>query len=53
MPVEALFPRLEPLLAKVSKPIQYVGGELTSTVKDWDACDVRSARTPSASLSTS
>ena len=41
MPVESLFPRLEPLLAKVSKPIQYVGGELNSTVKDWDACDVR------------
>ncbi len=41
MPVESLFPRLEPLLPKVSKPIQYVGGELNSTVKDWDACDVR------------
>ena len=41
MPVESLFPRLEPLLAQVSKPIQYVGGELNSTVKDWDACDVR------------
>jgi radical SAM family uncharacterized protein len=25
----------------VRKPIQYVGGELNSTVKDWDACDVR------------
>ncbi|NUR60433.1 MAG: TIGR03960 family B12-binding radical SAM protein, partial [Catenulispora sp.] len=23
------------------KPIQYIGGELNSTVKDWDACDVR------------
>ena len=33
---ESLFPRLEPLLEKVSKPIQYVGGELNSTVKDWD-----------------
>lgn len=32
---ESLFPRLEPLLAKVAKPIQYVGGELNSTVKDW------------------
>jgi radical SAM family uncharacterized protein len=41
MPVESLFPRLEPLLARVQKPIQYVGGELNSTVKDWDACDVR------------
>ena len=25
---ESLFPRLEPLLPTVSKPIQYVGGEL-------------------------
>jgi radical SAM family uncharacterized protein len=25
----------------VQKPIQYIGGELNSTVKDWDACDVR------------
>src|SRR5919112_3201228 len=41
MPVESLFPRLEPLLPSVSKPIQYVGGELNSTVKDWDECDVR------------
>ena len=41
MPVESLFPRLEPLLTQVQKPIQYVGGELNSTVKDWDSCDVR------------
>jgi radical SAM family uncharacterized protein len=41
MPVESLFPRLEPLLPTVSKPIQYIGGELNSQVKDWDACDVR------------
>lgn len=41
MPVESVFPRLEALLAHVQKPIQYVGGELNSTVKDWDACDVR------------
>lgn len=41
MPVESLFPRLEPLLPRVQKPIQYVGGELNSQVKDWDACDVR------------
>jgi radical SAM family uncharacterized protein len=27
---------LEPLLERVSKPIQYVGGELNSTVKAWD-----------------
>jgi len=36
MPVESLFPRLEPLLPRVQKPIQYVGGELNSQVKDWD-----------------
>ena len=41
MPVESVFPSLEPLLARVQKPVQYVGGELNSTVKDWDACDVR------------
>ena len=35
MPVESLFPRLESLLTQVQKPIQYVGGELNSTVKDW------------------
>jgi radical SAM family uncharacterized protein len=36
MPVESVFDRLEPLLPLVSKPIQYVGGELNSQVKDWD-----------------
>ena len=41
MPIESVFPRLEPLLPRVQKPIQYVGGELNSVVKDWDACDVR------------
>ncbi|MGH3098216.1 MAG: TIGR03960 family B12-binding radical SAM protein [Streptosporangiales bacterium] len=41
MPVDSLFDRLEPLLARVQKPIQYVGGELNSTVGDWDAADVR------------
>jgi radical SAM family uncharacterized protein len=41
MPVESLFPRLELLLPQVQKPIQYVGGELNSTVKDWDAAEVR------------
>jgi len=35
-PGASLFARLEPLLEQVSKPIQYVGGELNSTVKDWD-----------------
>lgn len=38
---ESLFARLEPLLASVSKPIQYVGGEHNSVVKDWDGVDVR------------
>jgi radical SAM superfamily enzyme YgiQ (UPF0313 family) len=37
----SVFPLLEPLLARVSKPIQYVGGELNSQVKDWDAVEVR------------
>ncbi|XRQ12767.1 TIGR03960 family B12-binding radical SAM protein [Actinomadura welshii] len=41
MPVESLFPRLEPLLPSVQKPIQYVGGELNSQVKDWDEAEVR------------
>ncbi|MCC2592591.1 TIGR03960 family B12-binding radical SAM protein [Tessaracoccus sp. OS52] len=40
-PQHSLFPRLEPLLASVNKPIQYVGGEHNSVVKDWDAVDVR------------
>ena len=38
--VESLFPRLEPLLPRVQKPIQYVGGELNARTKDWDAVDV-------------
>ena len=41
MSVESLFPRLEPVLPQVSKPIQYVGGELNATLKDWDAVTVR------------
>ncbi|MBC9956854.1 TIGR03960 family B12-binding radical SAM protein [Yimella sp. cx-51] len=32
---ESFFHDLEPLLEKVSKPIQYVGGELNSQSKDW------------------
>jgi radical SAM family uncharacterized protein len=39
--VESVFPRLEPLLPKVSKPVQYVGGELNATSKDWDTATVR------------
>jgi radical SAM family uncharacterized protein len=41
MPVESVFSRLEPLLPTVQKPIQYVGGELNSTVKNWDSVEVR------------
>ena len=38
---QSVFPRLEPLLARVAKPIQYVGGELNSVIKDWVSVDVR------------
>lgn len=38
---ESLFPRLEPLLARVSKPIQYVGGEHNSIRKEWNDVEVR------------
>src|SRR3982751_3521514 len=34
---ESVFPRLEPRLPSVSKPIQYVRGEVNSTVKEGDA----------------
>jgi radical SAM family uncharacterized protein len=37
----SIFPRLEPLLMSVQKPIQYVGGELNSTQKDWSSTEVR------------
>src|SRR5215475_8680488 len=40
MGTESVFARLEPLLPLVRKPIQYVGGELNSVVKDWDAAEV-------------
>ncbi len=39
--MQSVFDQLEPLLPKVSKPIQYVGGELNSTVKDWESAAVR------------
>jgi radical SAM family uncharacterized protein len=32
---ESLFERLEPLLARVARPVQYVGGEPNAQVKDW------------------
>jgi radical SAM family uncharacterized protein len=38
--VESLFARLEPLLPRVSKPIQYVGDELNAQSKDWDSVAV-------------
>ncbi|WP_408665937.1 TIGR03960 family B12-binding radical SAM protein [Jatrophihabitans sp.] len=41
MNADSLFDRLEPLLTQVSKPIQYVGGELNARTKDWDAASVR------------
>jgi radical SAM family uncharacterized protein len=41
MPVESVYPALEPLLARVRKPVQYVGGEVNSVVKPWDDAEVR------------
>ena len=41
MPVESVWPRLEPLLPKVRKPVQYVGGELNAQLKEWDTAEVR------------
>ncbi len=40
-PGVSLYDRIEPLLAQVAKPVQYVGGEHNSVVKDWDAAQVR------------
>ncbi len=44
MSAPSVFDRLEPLLAQVSKPIQYVGGELNSTVKDWEVAGEATVR---------
>ena len=41
MSVASVFPQLEALLPRVSKPIQYIGGELGAVVKDWDGATVR------------
>ncbi len=41
MPIESVYPALEPLLPLVRKPVQYVGGEVNSRVKEWDETDVR------------
>ncbi len=40
MTVASVFPRLEALLPLVSKPVQYVGGELNAVVKPWDSVAV-------------
>ncbi|MDQ3716406.1 MAG: TIGR03960 family B12-binding radical SAM protein [Actinomycetota bacterium] len=40
MPVTSVFPQLEALLPRISKPIQYVGGELNAQLKDWDSVEV-------------
>ncbi len=39
--VTSLYPRLEPLLAQVTKPVQYTGGEVNSFSKDFAAAEVR------------
>ena len=40
VPGSSVFDRLEALLPFVSKPIQYVGGELNAVQKPWDSVDV-------------
>jgi len=44
MPGQSVFRSLEPLLEQVSKPIQYVGGELNSTVKPWEVAGDETVR---------
>ena len=39
--VTSLYPRLEPLLAQVTKPVQYTGGEVNSFSKDFAEVEVR------------
>ncbi|MFV0457703.1 MAG: TIGR03960 family B12-binding radical SAM protein [Actinomycetales bacterium] len=41
---ESRFDDLEPLLTQVAKPIQYVGGELNATVKDWECAGPATVR---------
>ncbi len=41
MSVQSVYPQLEALLPEVRKPVQYVGGELNSVVKDWESAAVR------------
>lgn len=39
--MESVYSQLEPHLPNVGKPIQYIGGELNSVIKEWDDVDVR------------
>lgn len=41
MTVESVFPQLEALLPLVTKPVQYVGGELNAVSKPWESVAVR------------
>ncbi|MGE3812803.1 MAG: TIGR03960 family B12-binding radical SAM protein [Candidatus Nanopelagicales bacterium] len=41
MTVESVFPQLEALLPLVTKPVQYVGGELNAVSKPWESAAVR------------
>jgi radical SAM family uncharacterized protein len=41
MSVESVYPSLEPLLPRVRKPVQYIGGELNSVTKPWESARVR------------
>jgi radical SAM family uncharacterized protein len=40
-PSAPVFSELEQVLPLVSKPVQYIGGELNAAAKDWDAAEVR------------
>jgi radical SAM family uncharacterized protein len=40
VPVESVFPQLEALLPLVTKPVQYVGGELNAVTKPWESVSV-------------
>ncbi len=40
-PSAPVYDRLEAVLPLVAKPVQYVGGELNASAKDWDAAAVR------------
>lgn len=41
MTATSLYPRLEPLLTQVAKPVQYIGGEVNSVSKPFDQAEVR------------